>query len=164
MSNKQLNQEYKNMMGAASKVAFIAVVRSNHDVSLLEAAKMAESEGLGHLTVGEVFFDKAVGFGAAKALPATRKSNAVDADEVSTRTPTEREDYDRSLLDALTGKKWISAASLRAAAGGTPLQARKALNRLIDSGKVKFKGKARATKYKLVRKSEKKKGSKEKAA
>jgi predicted ArsR family transcriptional regulator len=41
----------------------------------------------------------------------------------------------------------VSAQQVRAQVGGTPLQARKALNRLIEDGRLSFKGKARATKY-----------------
>jgi len=164
MSNKQLSQEYKNMMGAAAKVAFITAVRRNHDASLAEVVEMAEAEGLGHLTVGEVFFEKKVEFGV-KALPAARGArksrHSVDASEVDTRRPADRASYDRSLLDAMFEKKWMSAQDLRKVAGGTPLQARKALNRLIEGGKIKFKGKARATKYRLRVKGKKGKGKKE---
>lgn len=165
MSNKeQLNEEYKNMMGAASRVAFIAAVRRNLKASLAEVAEMAESEGLSHLTVGEVFFEKEVGFGT-KALPsAKRKGQGVDAGGISTKRPVDRTGYDQNLLDALSSKKWMSAQDLRKVAGGTPLQARKALNRLIETEKIKYKGKARATKYRLPKKGKKDKKNKEKVA
>ena len=165
MSNKkQLNEEYKNMMGAASKVAFIAAVRRSLEASLAEVAEMAEAEGLGHLTVGEVFFGKKITFGVKALPPARQKGQVVDADGVSTKRPIDRTDYDQNLLDALSAKRWMSAQDLRKVAGGTPLQARKALNRLIETEKIKFKGKARATKYRLRTKGKKGKKSKEKAA
>ena len=131
---------------------------------------MAKTEGLEGLTVGEVFFDESVEFGGARALPAAGKAKGKkkksDASEVDTRKPGARTQYDQNLLDALSAKKWMSAQDLRKAAGGTPLQARKALNRLIESEKIKFKGKARATKYKIRTKGKKKnkgKGKKETA-
>ena len=55
MSKKQLSEEYKNMMGAASKMAFITAVRRNHAATLEDVAEMFKAEGLGSLTVGEVF-------------------------------------------------------------------------------------------------------------
>lgn len=161
MSREQLNEEYKNMVAAASKAAFITAVRRNHNASLAEVAEMAEAEGLGDLTVGEVFFRDRIGFDV-KALGAPKSAGfGVDADEVSTRRPAERAGYDQNLLDALSAKLWMSAQDLRKAAGGTPLQARKALNRLVETRKIKTQGQARATKYKL-RTRKKKKGKKSK--
>lgn len=150
MTNKQLSQEYKNMMGAAAKMAFITAVRRNNEATLSEVAAMAEAEGLGHLTVGETFFEE-VDFGSNKALPAaksTKKSKQAKSVAADTRTPAARAEYDKSLLDSMKARgRWVSAQELRKNVGGTPLQARKALNRLIEQGVVKFKGKARATKY-----------------
>lgn len=159
MSNKQLSQEYKNMMGAAAKMAFITAVRRNHEASLADVAAMAEAEGLGSLTVAETFFDE-VDFGTVKALPASSasknrkaKSKDVDAPEANTRTPAARAEYEKQLFDTLKGeRRWVSAQELRTQVGGTPLQARKALNRLIERGLIKFRGKARATKYRTLKK------------
>ena len=41
----------------------------------------------------------------------------------------------------------VSAVEIRGAVGGTPMQARAALNRLIEDGKIKYSGRARSTKY-----------------
>lgn len=158
MTNKQLDQEFKNMMGAAAKIAFITAVRRNGEATLADVAIMAEAEGLGHLTIGETFFDK-VDFGSStKALPAASskktKLKVVKTEGADTRTPSARAEYEKSLLEALKGQgRWTSAQELRTRIGGTPLQARKALNRLIEQDLVKFKGKARATKYRPRKKS-----------
>ena len=45
----------------------------------------------------------------------------------------------------------MSAPDLRAAVGGTPDQARRALNRLIEEGSVLYTGKARGTRYRAKR-------------
>lgn len=172
MSKKQLSEEYKNMMGAASKMAFITAVRRNHAATLDDIAEMSKSEKLGSLTVGEVFYDE-VDFGVqAQALPASssepgkrkRKKQSVASGAADTRSAANRASYDEELLDAVSSKRWMSAQDLRKVAGGTPLQARKALNRLIEGEKIKFRGKARATKYRLRKKGKKDKNKTQAAA
>jgi hypothetical protein len=67
---------------------------------------------------------------------------------VNTKTPAGRKRYDAAVLSAVrAARSPVSAAQIRAAVGGTPLQTRTALNRLIDAGKVKWTGKARGTRY-----------------
>ena len=71
--------------------------------------------------------------------------------EVETRTATGRERYDQSVLAAIKGfGKPMSAEELRSEVGGTPLQARASLARLINAGTVTWEGKARGTRYSLV--------------
>lgn len=155
MSDKQLSQEYKNMMEAAAKMAFITAVRRNGGATLTEVAKMAEAEGLGHLTVAETFFDE-VDFGSVKALPPSKSSKGVkkmQAEAADTRTPAARAEYEKRVIESMKAQgRWTSAQDIRTKAGGTPLQARKALNRLIEQGMIKFRGKARATQYRVRKK------------
>ena len=62
---------------------------------------------------------------------------------------TER--YDKTVFAALQGAdKPLSSEDLRAQVGGTPLQARASLARLINSEKVTWEGKARGTRYSAV--------------
>ncbi len=69
---------------------------------------------------------------------------------VNTRTPEGRAEYDTAVLEAVGSFKSAAGSSqLRKKVGGTPLQMRTALNRLIESGKVTYEGKARATRYSL---------------
>ncbi len=69
---------------------------------------------------------------------------------VNTRTPEGREAYDNAVLALLESAKTpMGASKLRKQAGGTPLQMRTALNRLIDTGKVSYTGQARAMVYTL---------------
>lgn len=69
---------------------------------------------------------------------------------VNTRTPEGRAQYDAAVFDAVSGAgKPLGSSALRKKVGGTPLQLRTALNRLIEDGKVTYEGKARATRYSL---------------
>jgi len=67
---------------------------------------------------------------------------------VNTRTPQGRAAYDHAILKfLLEHKDWTSAGEIRAAVGGSALQARTALNRMCETGDVEYQGQARATKY-----------------
>jgi hypothetical protein len=67
---------------------------------------------------------------------------------VDTRTPVGRDAYDEQVLAAVEGAKGpIGAGEVREQVGGTALQARTALNRLIEAGKINYEGRARATRY-----------------
>ncbi|HRI09301.1 MAG TPA: hypothetical protein PKW35_15880 [Nannocystaceae bacterium] len=84
----------------------------------------------------------------AATPPAAPTPRPVPAD---VRTPAGRVRYEASLLTALADTPgFTGVAALLAKAGGTNLQARAALNRLIEAGKVTWTGKARGTKYRLV--------------
>lgn len=85
---------------------------------------------------------KAAPKAAAKAAPAAKKA-AVD-----TRAAAGRAKYDETVLAAIRGAKTkVKAADLRSKLGGTPLQIRAALHRLIEDGKIKAHGQARGTTY-----------------
>ena len=79
------------------------------------------------------------------------KSSPKTSAEVETRTATGRDHYDQSVLIAIRGfGKPMSAEELRSEVGGTPLQARASLARLINAGTVTWEGKARGTRYSLI--------------
>lgn len=81
--------------------------------------------------------------------PSHKRSQAVAAAVVDTRSPASRDAYDSKVLSVLKQKKsWMLAQEVRREAGGTPLQARTALGRLLAEGKIQSKGNARATVYK----------------
>jgi len=67
---------------------------------------------------------------------------------VNTRTPEGRERYDDAVLALVRGSNGpIAAATIRDRLGGTPLQVRAALNRLIETKQVEYHGRARAMRY-----------------
>jgi hypothetical protein len=70
---------------------------------------------------------------------------------VDTRTPAGREAYDQAMISALKqAGKAAAAPELAAAVGGTPLQIRTSLARLIERGLVNWTGQARGTRYTAV--------------
>jgi hypothetical protein len=67
---------------------------------------------------------------------------------VNTRSAAGRSRYEAAVFDVVRdADSSIKAPEIRARVGGTPQQARAALNRLIEEGRVSFEGKARATAY-----------------
>jgi len=88
--------------------------------------------------------------GAVKAAPApvVEEEEDEEAGEVDTRTPAGRDRYDKAVLNmVLNASQPIAAATIRSDLGGTPLQVRASLNRLIEDGKVEYQGQARAMRY-----------------
>lgn len=83
---------------------------------------------------------------APKAKRGAPKTSGVD-----TRTPDGRAEYDKAVLKALRkSREPIGAAEICTVAGGSPLQVRVALARLIAAEQVTWTGKARGTKYEAV--------------
>jgi hypothetical protein len=78
----------------------------------------------------------------------TAPSARTSAKAVNTRTKEGRVAYDKAVLDTVKGSESpIGATAIRKEVGGTPLQVRAALDRLIESGAVTYQGRARATRY-----------------
>lgn len=73
------------------------------------------------------------------------------AKAVNTRTPEGRSTYDEALFKAVeSAGAPIGAGALISKVGGTSLQARAGLARLIEAGRITWTGKARGTKYSLA--------------
>lgn len=87
----------------------------------------------------------------AKEAPAPAAKRGGSKTVVDTRTPAGRDAYDQSMLSALKNAPGPQAApDLSAVVGGTPLQVRTALARLIERGQVSWTGQARGTRYTAV--------------
>lgn len=85
---------------------------------------------------------------AASATKPAPKAEGAKKAGVDTRAPSSRAKFDESVLATIKGAKGrIKAADLRKRLGGTPLQMRTALHRLLAEGKIKSHGKARGTTY-----------------
>lgn len=97
---------------------------------------------------------------AAPAAAAAAEAEAGDgrkgkrggkAKAVNTRTPEGRAAYDEALYKALEAAGApTGAGALIGKVGGTSLQARAGLARLIEAGRITWSGKARGTKYSLA--------------
>jgi hypothetical protein len=104
----------------------------------------------------------AEGKAAAPVAPAAAEGEAAEggrkgrgrggkAKAVNTRTPEGRSTYDEALFKAVEAAGApIGAGALIAKVGGTSLQARAGLARLIEAGRITWTGKARGTKYSLA--------------
>ncbi|MDC0721581.1 hypothetical protein [Nannocystis bainbridge] len=87
----------------------------------------------------------------AKEAPAPAAKRGSNKSVVDTRTPAGRDAYDQGMLNALkTAPGPQAAPDLSAVVGGTPLQVRTALARLIERGLVSWTGQARGTRYTAV--------------
>lgn len=144
-------REFSAALDNAERNVFIDLIRSRPDLSLADLAKLSKgrfSSLAGSISIGELL--NGAGRSAARSgRGATRKAAAPSAaGKVNTRTPDGRDAYDKAVIDAVMqiGEP-ASAPQIRSLAGGTELQARKSLNRLIEAGRVTFTGKARGTRY-----------------
>ena len=156
---------FLNAVANAEREVLVDQIRANPKMSLHELGKLATGQLgglLGSITVADLIgaraprSDSNTGRKAASkpaaaapaAAPAARKGKAAKAAEVDTRTAEGRAAYDSAVLSALKGMtKPASASNLTAVAGGSPLQIRTALARLIETGAVRWSGRARGTRY-----------------
>lgn len=149
---RAMEKEINTVLKEAKAMAFVQVVRRHKDATLGDLMELAVRMELSHLNIGQILFNglpksgkewankvRAIGPGGAYYKPA------------DTRHAKSRQSYDSSILTALERRRdWWAAIDIRKIVGGTPDQARRSLNRLIESGHVRFKGKARATVYQAV--------------
>lgn len=167
---------FRNAVANAEKEVLVDHLRANSQMSLQELGKLATGQ-LGNLlnsiTLADLIGDRAPRSSGgdtsparkstvearkpasapqpqpqarkAKAEPAARKAPGA---EVDTRTAEGRAAYDEAVLAALRGmSKPASASDLTGLAGGSPLQIRTALARLIETSGVRWSGRARGTRY-----------------
>lgn len=88
-----------------------------------------------------------------EAAPAEKgaKARRGKAKAVNTRTAEGRAAYDEALFVAVKDAGGpVGAGAIISVAGGTSLQARAGLARLIEAGRITWSGKARGTKYTVV--------------
>lgn len=158
---------FLNAVANAEREVLVDQIRANPRMSLQDLGKLATGQLGGllrHITVADLIGGRAPRGGdsssgrkaagkpaaAAAAAPAAPRQGkaARAAAEVDTRTAEGRATYDAAVLAALKGMtKPASASNLTAVAGGSPLQIRTALARLIEAGAVHWSGRARGTRY-----------------
>jgi hypothetical protein len=165
---------FEREMSAAVKdverAVFLELIRSHPEMTLAELSKLSKGQFAGLLssvTVGEVIragleFDRASSPGlqrgsrpSAGAGPSDDDDDDDDDDgsdeEVNTRTAVGRREYDTRVLEFIQeSEEPVSATEIRSAIGGTSLQVRKAVARLIETEKVTWQGKARGTRYSAI--------------
>jgi hypothetical protein len=88
---------------------------------------------------------------AAAPAKSGKGAKAEPAAEVNTRTPTGRDAFDKGVLEALKSIGGpAGAGEIQRRVGGTNMQVRSAVNRLIEAGQVTWTGKARGTRYRVA--------------
>ncbi len=143
----------QNQVERAVREALIASIRDDRSLTIDRIiALRKEYPEVGTISVAELLDGAPSGARRTARAGATRsgrKSQAVHAKAVDTRSATGRDAYDQHVLSIVKEGKGtkVSAQDIRKMAGGTPEQARRALNRLIEAGKIDYTGKARATRY-----------------
>ena len=148
-------REFNAAFEGAERTVFLDLLKAKPQMSLADLAKLTKGRFASlaaQITVGELMgLEGGAPSGRGGARPGRRKVAPVAAGGVNTRTPAGRDAYDVAVLEAVTKSEGpVSAPEVRAVAGGSELQVRKALNRLIDLSKVTFTGKARGTRYQSV--------------
>jgi hypothetical protein len=166
---------FEREMSAAVKdvqrAVFLDLIRSHPEMTLAELSKLSKgqfSSLLSSVTVGEVINAGREGERSAKLTNVSTPSyEGEDEDEhdddddedddgeegsdVNTRTAAGRREYDNRVLEFVRNSdEAVSATEIRNHVGGTSLQVRKAVARLIETEQVTWQGKARGTRYSLV--------------
>ena len=129
----------------AKREALIEHVVANPGVTLAELVGLGGDLGK---IAGSLTFRELTGRTAPTRAPSKRGRAAASTKTLDTKTPAGRAAYDSAVLKTLKSRRGeMSAPEIRAQCGGTPLQARASLDRLIADGKATYKGKARAMRY-----------------
>jgi hypothetical protein len=176
MGMVKFEQAFKNAVSDAKREVLVAQIRSHPEMTVSDLGKLSTGD-LGALlrliTIGDIMstVNRAKKRGPGRPpsavsaptpastpdlAPVTRRSAPkaaapVSAGEVNTRTQEGREAYDKAILALLRSSSTpMAAPDLKGQLGGTSLQVRTALNRLISNAQVSYTGKARGTRYRAV--------------
>ena len=152
-------REFNSAVEAVERDVFINLVCENPQLTLAELTKLGKGKFaslLSSVSVGDILEgarggrepeEEVEGDGQAK-VKAKGKSKTKS---VNTRTPEGRRHYDAAVLAVVEeAGRPIKAPEITSQVGGTALQVRKSLARLIDTGKVTWEGKARGMRYSLA--------------
>ena len=150
-------REFNSAVEAVERDVFINLVCENPQLTLAELTKLGKGKFanlLGSVCVGDII---AAGGNGPKELDdigadvTAKHRPKPKTKSVNTRTPEGRRAYDAAVLAVVEEAEHpLKAPEITAKVGGTALQVRKALARLIDAGKVTWEGKARGMRYSIV--------------
>lgn len=148
-------REFNSAVEAVERDVFINLVCENPQLTLAELTRLGKGKFAGLLSTvcvgdiieaggsGRVNGESRVKTAKGKAKAAKPKTKAVN-----TRTPEGRRAYDAAVLAVVEqAERPIKAPEITAQVGGTALQVRKALARLIEASKITWEGKARGMRY-----------------
>ena len=141
-----LKSQFTAAIDSGTRAATIQALLDNPGTTLAELRKFRDSDAAGQ-HFANITLDEILG-----VKPKTKRTRAsTQTSGVDTRTLDGRAEYDKAVLKVVRkSREPIGAAEICAVAGGSPLQVRVALARLIADGRVTWTGKARGTKYEAV--------------
>lgn len=160
--------KFKTALEAGSRSAVIKALVAHPNATVAELRKLSHADPIlarmfKSITIADLFKGDGVVTGRKRAKASTtvrrygsttrvkRDRLQVEFTAIDTRTPEGRAAYDEALLKAVkSAKAPIGAGMIIAEVGGTPLQARSGLARLIADEKITWTGKARGTKYEAL--------------
>jgi hypothetical protein len=152
-------REFNSAVEAVERDVFINLVCENPQLTLAELTRLGKGKFaslLSTVCVGDIIEAggsggtqaRAVGDAKSKSAKSKTAKSKTKAKPVNTRTPEGRNAYDNAVLEVVAAaERPIKAPEITAAVGGTALQVRKALARLIESEKITWEGKARGMRY-----------------
>ncbi|KIG15553.1 hypothetical protein DB30_05491 [Enhygromyxa salina] len=153
-------REFNSAVEAVERDVFINLVCENPQLTLAELTRLGKGKFaglLGTVCVGDII--EAGGSSTSdiiadvKAKPNNKakpngKTKQAKSKAVNTRTPEGRRAYDAAVLAIVEAADHpIKAPEITTKVGGTALQVRKALARLIELNQVTWEGKARGMRY-----------------
>lgn len=156
-------REFNSAVEAVERDVFINLVCENPQLTLADLTRLGKGKFAGLLStvcVGDIIEAGSPTRApnndakAKTAKPGTRlvinghTNGKHKTKPVNTRTPEGRKAYDAAVLAVVEqSERPIKAPEITSAVGGTALQVRKSLARLIEEGKITWEGKARGMKY-----------------
>jgi hypothetical protein len=152
-------REFNSAVEAVERDVFINLVCENPQLTLAELTRLGKGKFAGLLStvcVGDIIEAGGSGSSLLRSPAESKAKNGktktvkgkVKAKPVNTRTPEGRSAYDNAVLEIVAqAERPIKAPEITAAVGGTALQVRKALARLIEGEKITWEGKARGMRY-----------------
>lgn len=157
-------REFNSAVEAVERDVFINLVCENPQLTLAELTKLGKGKFaslLGSVSVGDIIeggrgpvraSTSEIGqLDGAARKPGKTKPSKGKARAVNTRTPEGRKAYDNAVYEVVKAAETpIKAPEITVRVGGTALQVRKSLARLIETGAVTWEGKARGMRYTIV--------------
>ena len=153
-------REFNSAVEAVEREVFINLVCENPQLTLAELTKLGKGKFanlLDSVRVGDIIDAGTQGVAVNgrgyndDERVGSDGSGRIKAKSVNTRTPEGRNAYDEAVFAIVDGAdRPIKLPEITSAVGGTALQVRKSLARLIEQGKVTWDGKARGMCYSSV--------------
>lgn len=156
-------REFNSAVEAVERDVFINLVCENPQLTLAELTKLGKGKFatlLSSVSVGDIIQNGRNGARVADEeepelddKPGKVKNGKpkVKTKSVNTRTPEGRKAYDAAVLAVVAeSDRPIKAPEITSRVGGTALQVRKSLARLIELSQITWEGKARGMRYSVA--------------